>query len=115
MLLADLGATVIRVERPGTTVDDPRIHIWNRGKQSIVLDLKSSSGIETVLRLVERADDGLGPGRPVAASSRWTGCCSPNVVPRFSRFTPPLPQSPPVPGADTQQALREWGIDDVAD
>lgn len=65
MLLADLGATVIRVERPGTAVDDPRIHIWNRGKQSIVLDLKSSNGIETVLRLVERADafiEGFRPG-----------------------------------------------------
>jgi alpha-methylacyl-CoA racemase len=65
MLLADLGAAVIRVERPGTAVDDPRIHIWNRGKQSIVLDLKSSNGIETVLRLVERADvfiEGFRPG-----------------------------------------------------
>jgi alpha-methylacyl-CoA racemase len=65
MLLADLGATVIRVERPGTTVADPRIHIWNRGKQSVVLDLKSPAGIETVLRLVERADvliEGFRPG-----------------------------------------------------
>ena len=65
MLLADLGATVLRVERPGTTVADPRIHIWNRGKQSVVLDLKSPAGIETVLRLVERADvfiEGFRPG-----------------------------------------------------
>ena len=65
MLLADLGATVLRVERPGTTVGDPRIHIWNRGKQSVVLDLKSPNGIETVLRLVERADvfiEGFRPG-----------------------------------------------------
>jgi len=65
MLLADLGATVIRVERPGTTVGDPRIHIWNRGKRSVVLDLKSPRGIETVLRLVERADvfiEGFRPG-----------------------------------------------------
>ncbi len=65
MLLADLGATVLRVERPGTTVADPRIHIWNRGKQSVVLDLKSPDGIETVLRLVERADvliEGFRPG-----------------------------------------------------
>jgi crotonobetainyl-CoA:carnitine CoA-transferase CaiB-like acyl-CoA transferase/acyl-CoA synthetase (AMP-forming)/AMP-acid ligase II len=65
MLLADLGATVLRVERPGTTVADPRIHIWNRGKQSAVLDLKSPGGIETVLRLVERADvfiEGFRPG-----------------------------------------------------
>jgi len=65
MLLADLGATVLRVERPGTTVGDPRIHIWNRGKQSVVLDLKSPAGVETVLRLVERADvliEGFRPG-----------------------------------------------------
>jgi len=65
MLLADLGATVLRVERPGTTVGDPRIHIWNRGKQSVVLDLKSPAGIETVLRLVDRADvliEGFRPG-----------------------------------------------------
>ncbi|HTZ28395.1 MAG TPA: CoA transferase [Streptosporangiaceae bacterium] len=65
MLLADLGATVLRVERPGTTAGDPRIHIWNRGKQSVVLDLKSPDGIETVLRLAERADvfiEGFRPG-----------------------------------------------------
>jgi alpha-methylacyl-CoA racemase len=43
------------------------------------------------------------------------GVLQSNVVRRFSRFTPPLPQSPPVPGADTERALREWGIDDVAD
>jgi alpha-methylacyl-CoA racemase len=42
------------------------------------------------------------------------GVLQSNVVPRFSRFTPPTPQSPPVPGANTEEALREWGIEDVA-
>jgi crotonobetainyl-CoA:carnitine CoA-transferase CaiB-like acyl-CoA transferase/acyl-CoA synthetase (AMP-forming)/AMP-acid ligase II len=73
MLLADLGATVIRVERPGTTVDDPRIHIWNRGKQSVLLDLKSSNGIETVLRLVERADVFIEGFRPAVAERLGLG------------------------------------------
>jgi crotonobetainyl-CoA:carnitine CoA-transferase CaiB-like acyl-CoA transferase/acyl-CoA synthetase (AMP-forming)/AMP-acid ligase II len=65
MLLADLGAKVIRIERPGTKVGDPRIHIWNRGKQSVMLDLKSPRGIETALELVDRADvliEGFRPG-----------------------------------------------------
>jgi crotonobetainyl-CoA:carnitine CoA-transferase CaiB-like acyl-CoA transferase/acyl-CoA synthetase (AMP-forming)/AMP-acid ligase II len=65
MLLADLGADVIRVERPGTTVADPRIHIWNRGKQSVVLDLKDPRGIDAVLQLTDRADvfiEGFRPG-----------------------------------------------------
>jgi crotonobetainyl-CoA:carnitine CoA-transferase CaiB-like acyl-CoA transferase/acyl-CoA synthetase (AMP-forming)/AMP-acid ligase II len=65
MLLADLGAEVIRIERPGTKVGDPRIHIWNRGKQSIIVDLKDPRGIETVLQLVDRADvliEGFRPG-----------------------------------------------------
>jgi alpha-methylacyl-CoA racemase len=39
------------------------------------------------------------------------GVLQSNVVPRFSRFTPPLPPSPPVPGADTERALQEWGIE----
>jgi crotonobetainyl-CoA:carnitine CoA-transferase CaiB-like acyl-CoA transferase/acyl-CoA synthetase (AMP-forming)/AMP-acid ligase II len=65
MLLADLGADVIRIERPGTTVADPRIHIWNRGKQSVVLDLKDPRGIDAVLQLTDQADvfiEGFRPG-----------------------------------------------------
>jgi alpha-methylacyl-CoA racemase len=70
MLLGDLGADVIRVERPSggkqilqlaPTADDQML----RGRRSVMLDLKDPAGRETVLRLVERADvliEGLRPG-----------------------------------------------------
>ncbi|MGH3389615.1 MAG: CaiB/BaiF CoA transferase family protein [Actinomadura sp.] len=64
MLLADLGAEVIRIDRPSggpTGATD----MTNRGKRSIAVDLKSDQGREVVLRLVERADallEGFRPG-----------------------------------------------------
>lgn len=65
--LADLGARVIKVERPGvgdfarnydTTVNGMSSHfVWcNRSKESIELDLKSDEGKETLNRLLEKAD-----------------------------------------------------------
>lgn len=67
MVMADLGADVVRVDRPGggITAVDPRLDLLNRGKRSIMLDLKDPSGLETVLRLVDRADvliEGFRPG-----------------------------------------------------
>lgn len=66
MLLADLGADVIVVERKQATAPSPRPdNIVNRGKRSITLDLKQPRAIEVVLRLVERADaliEGMRPG-----------------------------------------------------
>lgn len=68
MLLADLGADVIVVERPqstGAVTDAEESAILNRGKRSIGLDLKKPQDIETVLRLVESADaliEGMRPG-----------------------------------------------------
>jgi acetyl-CoA hydrolase len=66
MLLADLGADVIVVERKYATKPLPRPdYIVNRGKRSIALDLKQRQAIEVVLRLVERADvliEGMRPG-----------------------------------------------------
>jgi len=59
MLLADLGADVIKVEAPA---GDPfrlatfGFEGWNRGKRSLVLDLKREAGREAFLRLVERSD-----------------------------------------------------------
>jgi alpha-methylacyl-CoA racemase len=67
MLLADLGADVVRVDRPGgTTV--PGVggrDLLNRGKRSVTVDLKNPRGPEVVLRLAERADvliEGYRPG-----------------------------------------------------
>src|SRR5262245_51055834 len=66
-ILADLGADVVKVERPRTG-DDYRhgpsppgqtslsFQNTNRGKRSITLDLRSADGRALLLRLVERAD-----------------------------------------------------------
>jgi len=77
MLLADLGAEVVRVERAGsgsrvTATDDagradadPRRYVPHRGRRSIALDLKSETGRAAMLRLVESADvlvEGYRPG-----------------------------------------------------
>ncbi|MFB6811612.1 CaiB/BaiF CoA transferase family protein [Streptomyces sp. NPDC056387] len=67
MLLADLGADVVRVDRPGggALAVDPAYDITNRGKRSVLVDLKAPGGPARVLDLVERADvliEGLRPG-----------------------------------------------------
>lgn len=66
MLLADLGADIIRVDRPVSTLKgDPKLAVLNRGRRSVVLDLKDARGVETALRLMERADvllEGFRPG-----------------------------------------------------
>lgn len=70
MLLSDLGAEVVRVDRlapPGRGVldVDPRLDLLQRGRRSLAVDLKHPRGAETVLRLVEKADaliEGFRPG-----------------------------------------------------
>ncbi|NLU68930.1 CaiB/BaiF CoA-transferase family protein [Streptomyces sp. HNM0574] len=67
MLLADLGADVVRVDRPGGSAlgIEPAKDVTNRNKRSVVLDLKSEDGLRTALDLVERADiliEGYRPG-----------------------------------------------------
>ena len=70
MLLADMGADVLRVDRAGSvspTASDapPPLDLLNRGRRSVGVDLKSEGGAEVVLRLVERADaliEGFRPG-----------------------------------------------------
>jgi alpha-methylacyl-CoA racemase len=66
MLLADLGADVIRVDRPGGSLLGGGPHdILTRGRPSVALDLKRPEAVETVLRLVDDADvlvEGMRPG-----------------------------------------------------
>jgi len=64
MLLSDMGAKVIRVDRKQSGHWRPVPGI-NRGRLSIQVDLKQPAGVETVLRLVEHADaltEGFRPG-----------------------------------------------------
>ena len=56
MMLADMGAEVIRVERAGSWNPLGSNDISFRGKKSIVLNLKDPDAVEVLLRLVETAD-----------------------------------------------------------
>jgi alpha-methylacyl-CoA racemase len=69
MMLADMGADVIRVDRAENVVggdpDTPPADLNNRGRRSIGVDLKNPDGVAVVLDLVERADaliEGFRPG-----------------------------------------------------
>lgn len=69
MMLADMGADVLRIDRPGYASPanpmPPRADLLNRGRRSVAVDLKHPRGAETVLRLVETADiifEGFRPG-----------------------------------------------------
>ncbi|MDT6987188.1 CaiB/BaiF CoA transferase family protein [Streptomyces lusitanus] len=67
MLLGDLGADVVRVDRPGGPGlgIDPARDVTNRNKRSVVVDLKTPEGAARVLDLAERADilvEGYRPG-----------------------------------------------------
>jgi len=69
MLLADLGADVLRLERLGESglglPLEPKFELLARGKRSVAVDLKNPAGIEMVLALLEKADvvlEGFRPG-----------------------------------------------------
>ena len=69
MMLAEMGAEVVRVDRAQAVVGgdaaQPSRDLLNRGRRSIGVDLKHPDGAETVLKLVERADalvEGFRPG-----------------------------------------------------
>jgi len=93
--LADLGARVIKIERPGSgdfargydeTVRGMSSHfVWlNRSKESIALDLKSPGDLETVFRLLERADVFVQNFAPGAAERLGLG--APALRARFPRL-----------------------------
>ena len=65
MMLSDMGAEVIRVDRLGLKGSGSHDHVLNRGRRSLAVDLKSPVGVETVLRLAGKADiliEGFRPG-----------------------------------------------------
>ncbi len=97
--LADLGARVIRIERPNSRVDPPAdptefMHIvmgvffhWkmNRHKESIVIDLKSTEGCSLVLELVAQADVLIENFRPgvmdaLGLDPATLAACNPDLV-----------------------------------
>jgi alpha-methylacyl-CoA racemase len=67
MLLADLGADVVRVDRldgDASPPADPAAEILSRGRRSIAVDLKSDHGRSIVSALIEEADVLIDPYRP---------------------------------------------------
>lgn len=70
MLLADMGADVLRIDRLqaaalGLAPIEPKFDVMSRGRRSLALDLKQPASIEAVLSLVEKADaliEGFRPG-----------------------------------------------------
>ena len=72
MLLSDMGAEVIRVDRAANVGQDvgregehPRFGLLQRGRRNIAVDLKNPDGVAAVLRLIDRADaliEGFRPG-----------------------------------------------------
>jgi alpha-methylacyl-CoA racemase len=100
MLLADMGAEVVRVERAGdgrSTIDgagraesDPKRYVPHRGRRSIALDLKSPTGRDTLLALVEQADVLVEAFRPGAAERLGIGpddCLGRNPRLVYARMT----------------------------
>ena len=61
MLLADLGAEVLRIERkdgaPELFPAAARFQVLNRGRRSVALDLKAASGRDAVLKLIDDLDE----------------------------------------------------------
>ncbi|MFJ8079564.1 CaiB/BaiF CoA transferase family protein [Streptomyces sp. NPDC096205] len=92
MLLADLGADVVRVDRPGGPGlgIDPAYDITNRNKRSVVVDLKSADGPARVLDLAARADVLIEGYRPGVAERLGVGpadCHARNPALVYGRMT----------------------------
>lgn len=77
MLLSDLGAEVVQVDRPGGAAAayglDPSRDILNRGRRSIVLDLRNPESRDELLALVDRADGLIEANRPGVAERLGIG------------------------------------------
>ena len=67
MMLADLGAEVIRIDPPGGPKwQDPAFDMLSRGKRALTLDLKTEAGRDTAFDLVRRADVVIENFRPLS-------------------------------------------------
>jgi crotonobetainyl-CoA:carnitine CoA-transferase CaiB-like acyl-CoA transferase len=94
MLLADQGADVVRVDPPGgPRWDTPANATWNRGKRSIVLNLKQPDDLAVATRLIASADVvienfrpgvmerlGLGPQAAARVNPRLIYCAMPGFA-----------------------------------
>jgi alpha-methylacyl-CoA racemase len=93
MMLSDMGAEVLRVDRPGTALMgavDPRHDTLHRGRRSVLLDVRDRRGLAALLTLVERADVLLETFRPGVAERLGFGpevCAERNERLVYARMT----------------------------
>lgn len=94
MMLSDMGAEVIRIDRAGNVSGGdsqaPPIDVLARGRSSIAIDLKNPDGVEVVLRLVETADaliEGFRPGVMERLGIGPEDCLARNPKLVFGRMT----------------------------
>src|SRR3954464_10454167 len=94
MLLSDMGADIVRVDRAGqvnpSVFDKPNLEPLYRGRRSIGIDLKNPEGVELVLRLVEEADALIEGFRPGVAERLGLGpdvCLARNAKLVYGRMT----------------------------
>jgi alpha-methylacyl-CoA racemase len=77
MLLGDLGADVVRIDRPpegdGAAPRDPAGAVMERGKRSVALDLKDPAELESARALIDGADVLIDPYRPGVAERLGVG------------------------------------------
>ena len=66
MMLSDMGAEIVRVERKGGLVlSDPKYDLLTRNRKSISINLRTPEGVQTLLRMLEQVDalqEGFRPG-----------------------------------------------------
>ncbi|AOI99899.1 CaiB/BaiF CoA transferase family protein [Burkholderia sp. LA-2-3-30-S1-D2] len=94
MLLSDLGADVIRIDRPpgydGGQPGDPRFNLLNRGRRSAAFDLKQPEAAGAMLKLVARADvlvEGFRPGVAEKLGLGPDACLAANPALVYGRMT----------------------------
>ncbi|MCO5119719.1 MAG: CoA transferase [Burkholderiaceae bacterium] len=90
MLLADLGAEVISIERPAAAARNRATQITQRGKKSVVLDLKQPEAVDAVLRLAGNADaliEGMRPGVAERLGIGPDACLARNPALVYGRMT----------------------------
>ena len=66
MMLSDMGATVVRIERKGQfMLTEPKYDVMTRNRRSVEIDLRKAEGVAAVLKMVEQVDalqEGFRPG-----------------------------------------------------
>ena len=115
MMLGDMGADVIRVDRTKSHVmdrlADPKFAVHNRSRRSVSVDLQKKEGVEVVLRLIDKADGMTEPFRPGVAERLGLGpddCLAANPRLVYARMTGWGQEGPLAP---IQRALEEPNLD----